>query len=139
MNTKETLKRLINIFDEFTLHIRFVDELNKLLKKELSGKEDIFFKILISQLNNIKTFRNMIHTVDSHEQLKGMDGHYYSIHLQQSQFNIRMLVNIPDDGTVYFLCAFYERSGKKHTNYSNYTPVLIQRLNELLGDVSNDK
>ncbi len=139
MNTKEASKRLINIFCDFKLHRLFVDEIRKLLKKELSGKENLFFNVLITQLNNIRMFGKLINTVDSHEKLKGLDGHYYSIHLQQSQFNIRFLVYITDDNEVYFLSAFYERAGKKRTNYSTYTSVLLQRYNELLGDVNDGK
>lgn len=138
MNTKEAFHKLLDIFGDFTIHKSFLAEINKLLKKELSGKEEPFFRMLVAQLNNLKIFGHMIHTIDGHEKLKGLDGHYYSIHLQQSQFNVRLLVYINDSNNIYFLSAFYERSGKKSTDYSTHTSVLEQRLNELLGVDNNE-
>lgn len=43
-------------------------------------------------------------------------------------------IYITDENTAYFLCAFYERSGKSRTNYSQYTPILKKRLKQMLGD-----
>lgn len=131
MNTKEALELLIKELQGFCLHERFIKELSALLKKELKGKESRFFKLLITQLKNIKDFGVMVHTVDNNEKIHGGDGHFYSIHFQQAQFNIRFLVYIFDDGTAYFLSAFYERSGKRSSDYTNQIPVLEQRLREL--------
>lgn len=88
MNTKDMLAELAELFSSFSFHPLFIQELRSLLKKDLKGKEARFFKILSTQLNNIKTFGRSIYTVDSNEILHGADGHYYSIHLQQSQFNV---------------------------------------------------
>lgn len=138
MNTKEALKQLNEAFNNCKVHKSFIKEISSLLKKELSGKEKTFFKILFTQLAHINTFGRMIYTVDGHERLKGTDGLYYSIHLQQSQFNVRLLIRITESNTVYFLCAFYERSGKKNTDYSTYTNILDQRFAELLGGDNNE-
>lgn len=138
MNTNEALKTLAELFANFQLHPLFMKEFASLLKKELHGKEGNFFKLLTAQLNNIKTFGVMVYTIDDNERIKGMDGRYYSIHLQQSQFNVRLLVHIDDNGLPRFLCAFYERSGKRQTDYSKYTPVLKQRFEEMRGD-DNDE
>lgn len=132
MNIKEALEILARLFSGFKLHEQFIKELGGLLKKELKGKEAVFFKCLTTQLNNIKTFGTMVYRVDDNEILKGSDGHYYSIHIAQKQFNVRLLVYIQDDGAPYFLCAFYERSGKSRTDYSLYTEVMQQRLEQLL-------
>lgn len=130
MNTKNALERLsLFLGEDFLLHPRFLDELSSLIAKELKGKEERFFKILATQLSNIKNFGIMVHTVDSNEQIHGGDGHFFSIHLQQSQFNIRFLIYIRDDGKAFFLCAFYERSNKKATDYTKYTPILSSRRN----------
>ena len=113
---------------------KFLEELRTLLKTDLKGKESIFFKILTTQLSNIKNFGSKIYTIDSNEILQGADGHYYSIHLQKSQFNVRLIVYINDENIPYFLCAFNERSGKNRTNYSTYTTVMKERINYFLGD-----
>ena len=104
------------------------------IKNRFKGKESIFFKILTTQLSNIKNFGSKIYTIDSNEILQGADGHYYSIHLQKSQFNVRLIVYINDENIPYFLCAFNERSGKNRTNYSTYTTVMKERINYFLGD-----
>lgn len=135
MNTKDMLAELAELFTSFSLHPLFIQELSFLLKKDLKGKEARFFKILSTQLNNIKTFGRSIYTVDSNEILHGADGHYYSIHLQQSQFNVRLLIYIADNDTPYFLCAFNERSGKRKTDYSAYTSVMQERLNYFGGNL----
>ena len=137
MNTKDILNQLSALFSDYVFHELFLSELYNLLTKELKGKEAKFFNILSSQLNNIRTFGRMVYTVDSNEIIKGMDGHYYSIHLNNSQSNVRFLVYIFDDSTPWFLCAFYERSGKRKTDYSQYTPVLKRRFEEL-GDDDNE-
>ncbi len=133
MNTNEAIQQLLNYLQDFKVHPRFIKELSSLLKKELKGKEKKFFNILITQLKNIQEFKTMIHTVDSNEKLLGYDGNFYSIHLQQSQFNVRFLVHITD-GDIELLVAFYERGGKKATNYSQYEGILEDRLNDLKGN-----
>ena len=122
MNTEDMLKELASLLNSFFIHPKFLEELRTLLKTDLKGKESIFFKILTTQLSNIKNFGSKIYTIDSNEILQGADGHYYSIHLQKSQFNVRLIVYIN------------ERSGKNRTNYSTYTTVMKERINYFLGD-----
>ena len=122
MNTEDMLKELASLLNSFFIHPKFLEELR------------IFFKILTTQLSNIKNFGSKIYTIDSNEILQGADGHYYSIHLQKSQFNVRLIVYINDENIPYFLCAFNERSGKNRTNYSTYTTVMKERINYFLGD-----
>lgn len=128
MNKKDILQLLSNLFSNFYFHPRCIDEMKALLSKELCGKEERFFNILQTQLSNILTFGPMIYTVDSHERIKGSSKPYFSIHLQQSQFNIRMLVYISHELPPLFLCAFFERSGK---DYSKHTLVLDTRLRDM--------
>lgn len=130
MNTKNAIEQLSIYLDDFQVHPRFIKELSDLLKKELKGKEQKFFTLLITQLKNIQEFGPLIHTIDSNEKLLKCNGNFYSIHLQQSQFNIRLLVHITDSDR-QLLVAFYERSGKKSTNYTQYIKVLENRLNDL--------
>jgi hypothetical protein len=134
MNTKEMLKTLSHHFSDVECHTTFLEELSKIIKKELSGKEKQVFKQLTVQLENIRSMGCLVHTADHNEKLKHLDGHYYSIHLESSQYNVRLLIYITDENTAYFLCAFYERSGKSRTNYSQYTPILKKRLKQMLGD-----
>lgn len=45
--------------------------------------------------------------------------------------NLRVLFSFLN-GKVYLLSAFYERKGKRNTEYDSYIPVALQRLDELL-------
>lgn len=133
MKAKEILAELAKLFSNFIMHERFIKEIKDLLSSKLRGKEAQFFDCLATQLQNIKNFGILVDQTDDNEKIKGYDGHYYSIHLQKSQFNVRLLVYIDDDSVPYFLCAFYEEAGKKATNYSKYTSVIENRYNELIG------
>ena len=139
MNTREILNELAKLFSNFIMHKRFIKELKDLLSTKLRGKEASFFDCLATQLRNIKDFGVLVDRTDKNEKIKGFDGHYYSIHLQKSQFNVRLLVYINDDSTPFFLCAFYEEEGKKRTSYSHYTSTLETRYNELLGGGEDER
>ena len=141
MNTKDALKQLSDLFDnyDFIFRNKFLEELHALLFSELKGKESKFFKCLTNQLKYVHDFGVLVHKTDGHEQIKGFDGHYYSIHIERKEFNIRFLVHISDTGTSHFLCAFYERAGKRHTDYTSYTDVMEQRFREFQkGDADNE-
>lgn len=138
MNTKDILDVLTTSFMDFYLHPRFLMEIKQLLKKELSGQEACFFRILQTQLANINMFGSAIDRIDKNEKLTGNRRTYYSIHLQSKQFNIRFLLYFKNDTTPLFLCAFYERQGKRKTSYSHYLPVLDDRLNDMLGDDADE-
>ena len=139
MNTQEILKMLAEYFSDFVFHESFLKELYDILRKNVSGKEKQLFKQLSTQLTNIKNMGRMVYLADDNEQLKGVKGHYCSIHLTSSQYNIRLLVTFDKKDTPYFLCAFYERAGKFQTSYSKYIPDLNRRFKQLLGDNEDGK
>lgn len=138
MKTKEMLKTLSELFSDFKYHVCFYEELSEIIHKDISGKENQFFKQLTTQLLNIKEMGCMVYRADRNEYLKGTSKRYFSIHLSSSQYNVRLLVYITDDGIAYFLCAFYERKGKSNTDYSKYLSVLDNRLKQLLGGEQNE-
>ena len=141
MNTKEALKQLATLLYgyDFIFHPKFIDELRSLLCKELKGKEAKFFKCLTNQLKYVHDFGILVHQTDGHEQIKGFDGQYYSIHIEGKEFNIRFLVHISNTGTSHFLCAFYERAGNRRNDYTSYTEVIQQRFLEIKeGDTKNE-
>lgn len=133
MNTKEMLRALSKHFSGYVCHASFLEEFYRLLKNELSGKETQIFKQLATQLENIKNMGRMVHMADRNERLKGSGNRYYSIHLSSSQYNVRILVYITESGTPYFLSVFYERAGKKRSEYARHIAVLDERLKQLLG------
>ena len=139
MNTKECLEQLGLILTSLSCHPRFLSELIELLKNDLSGKEAKFFTLLITQMNHIKDYSTEVNKVDGNEILKGAGKRFYSIHLKGSQFNVRFIIYFTKaDKIPLFLCAFNERSGKKHTDYTQYVNVAQNRLQEMLGDEENE-
>lgn len=134
MNKDEAFKLLELYLGEFEKHPLFIKELQDLLKKELKGKEKQFFPMLITQLNNLRSFGIAIAQVDGHERLKGDGCDFYSIHIQRKEFNVRLLVYIAGNGEPYLLSAFYERGGKKKTDYSEKIKVLKSRLADMIGE-----
>lgn len=131
MNTKDALEILFRTFADYSFHRQFIIELGDLLKSVLKGKENRFFKCLITQLNYIKILGIAVHKADGHEIIRGFDGHYYSIHLQHAQFNVRFLVHIDNSGKAIFLCAFNEREGHRQTSYEKYINVCEKRYEEM--------
>ena len=136
MNIHDALRELLKILDDqtFIVHTRCLDEMKKLLQKDLKGKEEKFFELLIAQLKNIHDFGIMVYTVDHNERLKGGNGKFYSIHISQSQFNIRLIIHVGNSGKAYLLSTFYERAGKKESDYTRILSVVESRLNELMED-----
>lgn len=54
----------------------------------------------------------------------------YSMHLESKNFNYRILFSFMENGET-LLHLFYERQGKRHTDYSRHTPIAQIRLQEL--------
>lgn len=128
------LLQLISQYTDFHYHELFVRELSDLIKHELSGHEREFTRLLIRQLSFINNMRSRVDQADSNEILKHTQRRFYSIHLTQKFFNIRFIIFVAsDNNAVYFLSAFYERSGKKKTSYREFEPTLEDRLHDLGG------
>lgn len=111
----------------------FIEDLLDLLSS--SGIEKRLFSKLTDYIKKLCTYGETAigGKGDPMEHLSG-----YS-HLSAMRFlfdgsNIRILFAFLD-GKIYLLCAFYERKGKKNTEYSSYIPVALQRLDELLEGV----
>ena len=119
-------------FPDGLYHPKFLDEVDQMLRNELSGKEKEFVKATIQQLTFVRELGKDVNLADSNEILRsGGEQQFYSLHLKRKQFNIRFLIAF-EDNIPLFLCAFFERSGKRQTDYTTYNPVLRSRLTELL-------
>lgn len=132
MNFKEALKELLKQLDDypaFGFCELFIIDIKELLSKELRGKEKDFFDQLVVQLDNIKSFKRDIATVGQNEILAHISAEIplYSIHIKKgNKYNIRLLMCF-DEETPTFLCAFYERSGKKRTSYKRFIDKALER------------
>ncbi len=134
MNKNDLLLELALFLSGYRFHPKFLEEITALLLNDLSGKETAFFKKLRIQLNYISSFgRNIDQVSSNHEKLKGVSRNFYSIRIKAKQFNIRLLLCFDDNDQPQFLSAFFERAGKRKTDYSTFIPVLENRYKELTG------
>lgn len=108
----------------------FIDDLLELLSS--SGMEKRLISKLTQYIKNLSIYGEDAIGVrgDSMEHLSGYSG-LNSMRFLFDGANIRILFAFLDR-KIYLLCAFYERKGKKNTEYSSYIPIALQRLNELL-------
>lgn len=139
MKKEEIIQMLQECLEEgnqngFVFHKQFLQELGALLKNA-SGSEKEIFNLLVRQLGYVRDFNRRVNEVDSNEIIKHTKRCYYSLHLQGGRFNIRLIISFMMDNTPVFLVAFYERSGKKKTNYSNYIEILDNRFKEIEGEL----
>ena len=86
---------------------------------------------LVKQLNFLKELGTNVCKADSNEIIKNQDRDYYSLHLSGKNFNFRLLMAFDEKDTPKFLVAFYERAGKKKTDYTQYKKVLDSRFEEV--------
>ena len=119
----------------FVFHSLFIKEFRNLLK-EASGHEKQIFSLLIKQLSFVKDMGVRVNEADSNEKLKGTNTNidYYSLHIQDKIVNIRMLITFENNNTPLFLSAFYERAGKRVTNYDLWILVIKERYEEMIGE-----
>lgn len=135
MNKKQVLAELVKNLEEcsergYVFHPKFMYEFQVLLKNATGNKKEIF-TLLVKQLNFLKELGTNICKADSNEIIKNQDRDYYSLHLSGKNFNFRLLMAFDEKDTPKFLVAFYERAGKKKTDYTQYKKVLDSRFEEV--------
>lgn len=136
MNKKEALRQLSANLQKyldngFQFLTRFLNEFRELLNSA-SGHEKEIFALLVKQLNFIKALGKEVNQADGNEIIKYQERDYYSIHLQGKNFNFRLLMTFDEKENPVFLAAFYERSGKRATDYTKWKSILEQRYKEYL-------
>ncbi len=135
MNKKEALFRLTQDLEEylelgFRFHSLFMKEFKNLLS-DASGNEKEIFSLLVKQLNFVKSLKNQVFTADGNEIIKYLDREYFSLHLSGKNFNLRLLMTFDENNVPIFLAAFYERSGKRNSDYTQWKKVLADRYAEM--------
>lgn len=135
MNKKEALKVLAKNLEEylqqgFRFHSAFMKEFKELLHNA-SGNEKEIFSLLIKQLNFVKLLKNQVYTADGNEIIKYLEKEYYSLHLSGKNFNFRLIMTLDEKDNPVFLAAFYERAGKKVSDYTQWKKVLANRYSEM--------
>lgn len=141
MKTKdalELLRKYLDDYKDFIIHPLFLYELGICLKKDLKGCEADFLNKMSIQLSHIKESKTLVNNINGNEILNGMGNdsrgaplNIYSIHMSSKSYNMRFLIKFDENITPYLLCAFYERSGKRRTDYTTYKEIVITRFEEL--------
>ena len=133
MKKKDVLKLLIQHLtpgekNKIVIHSKFLKELQELLE-DASGCEKDILNLLVRQLGYLRDFEKRVNEVDGNEKLKHTTRDYYSLH--GKGFNIRLLLGFLSENRPVFLVAFFERSGKKISDYSRYIDVLDERYSQM--------
>lgn len=134
MNKESVLKVLLTYLSSISYHLDLPQEL--LSQITGSGFELKFFSLLVSRLRQLSIQGIQATVLKEFEPLgEGL----YSMHLAGKGFNIRILYGFMPNGQPALLHAFYEREGKKKTDYSSHIPVAKSRLDELRGEFSYEQ
>lgn len=125
MNKDQLYKLLSELLSEFHCSTEFLDELASILKN--SGVEVKFIAVLFTRLNKLKEYGLTVinNCPRQFEKLKNTND-LYSMHINTGNLNVRILFVFIFD-TPVLLAAFYERQGKKRTDYSAYIPIAESR------------
>ena len=125
MNKDTVLIQLVRFLSEYSYSNLIIEELLGLISK--SGNEKRFFTLLISRLRILGTMGIDAVNLTEFENIgKGI----YSMHLAAKGFNIRILYGFLPNRKPVLLLAFYERAGKKKTDYSPHLETAQRRLEQ---------
>lgn len=144
MNREKALELLRDFLLEydkdFIFHRCFIVELKDILLKNANGSEKEVFNLLIKQLSFVKALGPRVNTADSNEILKGIKSEedFYSLHIKNKTVNIRLIMSFYDDVPI-FLIAFYEREGKRATDYSKWENVMKERFNQIRSEERDEE
>lgn len=136
MNKRDALALLAKNLQEylqqgFRFHPAFMEEFKELLHGA-SGHEKEVFLLLIKQMNFVRELRSQVYNADGNEIIKYLERDYYSLHLSAKNFNLRLLMTFGESGDPIFLAAFFERAGKRASDYTQWKKVLADRYTEMV-------
>ena len=127
MNREDILNSIPNILGSFDLYPDIEQEILSYIVG--SGYEQQFFKLLISRLR-ILSLQGL--NAVKHEEFENIGKGLFSLHLSGKGFNLRILYAFLPNKKPTLLCCFYERAGKRKTQYDEYIPQSLERLNSRL-------
>lgn len=127
MNEQEALKQLRELLLGYPInvHPKVISEILACIQK--SGSEENIFSIFAQRL--IFLSNQGYHAV-KHKEFELLKDGIYSMHISTTSINLRVLYAFRNSAIV-LLCAFFERGGKKRTDYTSRIPEAKARLAEL--------
>lgn len=129
MNKDTALNYLLGYLSQFSYHSLFLGELLEIIAG--SGYERKFFKLLVTRLRMLSVMG--INAVQL-EEFENLGNGLYSMHFAQKDFNIRFLYSFMPNGQPVLLLPFFERAGKKMTDYTPHIDPALSRLMEMKED-----
>ena len=126
-NKFQFLDFLANIFDNlnFRFHEKCISEILELLHN--SGSERKFLAAFETSLVNLDKLGRGVCAHKNFEKLKNCE--FFSMRIRIEKNNYRILY--AHEKEAVFLLAFYERGGKRKTDYTSRIPVAKKRLEEM--------
>ena len=134
MKTKDFLTLLLDVFKSFDVHPAMIEELLKILAA--SGNEKNVLRMLAVRLKILRAYGAEAVKHEEFESIKNGHG-LYSMHLAQSNFNLRILYAFLPNKMPCLLLCFYKRSKKSNTDYSKHIPLALERLKEKMEEYKN--
>ena len=137
MNQNDFSARLIQLLLSFTIHESLIADLVAILAR--SGKEEKFLSTFLARVKYLLDVRKNAVKNKEYEPLSHTNAGLYSMHVDIRDYNIRILYAfLPDDAPVLLL-GFYEKAGKRRTDYTPHIPKAEQRLTEILKEYDEDE
>lgn len=126
MNRDSILAYLEEYLGTFRCHANLFGDIVDIIAR--SGYERSFFALLIVQLRILAAQGQNAIQFPGFERLKHAEGELYSMHLDGRDFNLRILYSFLPDHTPVLLTTFFERAGKRTSDYTPYIPAAKERL-----------
>jgi len=126
MNRDSILSYLEEYLGTFRCHANLFGDIVDIIAR--SGYERSFFALLIVQLRILAAQGQNAIQFPGFERLKHAEGELYSMHLDGRDFNLRILYSFLPDHTPVLLTTFFERAGKRTSDYTPYIPAAKERL-----------
>lgn len=126
MNKDGVIVCLEEYLGTFRCHASLFSEIAGIVAR--SGYERAFFVLLIAQLGILAAQGADAIRFPGFERLKHSGGELYSMHLDGRDFNLRIVYSFLPDRAPVLLTAFFERGGKRTSDYTPYIPTAKERL-----------
>ncbi len=129
MNRESVLNYSLAYLSSFAYHSRLISELTDIIAA--TGYEAKFFKLLVARLRYLSV---MGIEATKHREFEPICDSLYSMHMSGTEFNIRILYSFLPNGQPVLLLPFFERAGKRKTDYTPYIEPALSRLAEIKED-----
>lgn len=123
MKKKDVHDMLLSYLAQFSYCSELLAELLAIISG--SGFEERFFTQFSKQMRILSILGKQAYTMEEFERI---NEDIYSMHFSSKYYNIRILYGFLPNDVPVLLLAFYERAGKKRSDYTLQLPEAANRL-----------